>query len=110
MRSPGTEKGVRSAAQRRGVSRPGLTNERLVALFFAAVIMFTPPFLGIFNKTGSVLGIPVLYFYLFAAWAFLILLMALVMERTIEDADDEPVEGGPETIGANEPDQSGGRR
>jgi hypothetical protein len=69
------------------MSRPGLTHERLVALFLLGLLLFTPPFLGIFNQPDRILGLPVLYLYLFAAWTLLIVLMALVIESS------EPEEG-----------------
>ena len=70
------------------MSRPGLTHERLVALFLLGVFLFTPPFLGIFNTPGRILGLPSLYLYLFAAWTLLIVLVTLAIESS--DADDGP--------------------
>jgi hypothetical protein len=69
------------------MSRPGLTQERLVALFLLGVLLFTPPFLNIFNTPGRVLGLPSLYLYLFAAWTLLIVLVTLAIESS--DADEE---------------------
>jgi hypothetical protein len=82
------------------MSRPGLTHERLVALFLFGVLLFTPPFLGIFNSPARIAGLPVLYLYLFAAWTLLIVLVTLVIESS--DADEgsaraaEPQPGGSE--------------
>jgi hypothetical protein len=45
------------------------------------VVLFNFPVLALFNVSGTVLGVPVLYAYIFAAWAFLIALMAFVAER-----------------------------
>jgi Na+-driven multidrug efflux pump len=70
------------------LSRPGLTHERLVALFLLGVFLFTPPFLGIFNTPDRILGLPALYLYLFAAWTLLIVLVTLVIESS--DADEGP--------------------
>jgi hypothetical protein len=70
------------------MSRPGLTHERLVALFLLGVLLFTPPFLGIFNTPARILGLPSLYLYLFAAWTLLIVLVTLAIESS--DADDGP--------------------
>lgn len=67
--------------------RPGLTNERLTALFLLAVGLFTPPFLGIFNSPARMLGIPLLYLYLFIAWTLLIAVIALVVERADASSD-----------------------
>jgi hypothetical protein len=54
---------------------------RLVFLFMLGVLLFNYPLLALFNVQGSVLGVPVLYAYIFAAWGLLIALVALVMER-----------------------------
>jgi len=55
--------------------------QRLVALCMLGWVLFNYPLLAVFNVSGSILGIPVLYAYLFLVWALLILLMALVVER-----------------------------
>lgn len=52
-------------------------SQRLVALFALGVLLFTYPLLALFNGGGSVFGLPVLYAYLFSAWAVLILLLSL---------------------------------
>lgn len=70
------------------MSRPGLTHERLVALFLLGVLLFTPPFLGIFNTPDRILGLPTLYLYLFTAWTLLIVLVTLAIESS--DADEGP--------------------
>jgi hypothetical protein len=72
--------------------RPDRTHERLVALFLLGVLMFTPPLLALFNKATRVLGVPALYLYLFAAWAVVIALVALAVDRVTRD--DDPTEGG----------------
>ena len=56
-------------------------SQRLVALCLLGILLFSYPLLAVFNVQGSVLGIPVLYAYFFIAWAALIALMALVVER-----------------------------
>lgn len=68
------------------MTRPGLTHERLVALFLLGVLLFTPPFLGIFNTPDRIFGLPSLYLYLFAAWTLLIVLVTLAIESS--DADE----------------------
>ena len=64
------------------MSRPGLTRERLLALFLLGMLLFLSPFLGIFNTPGRILGLPSLYLYLFASWTLLIALVAVVIERS----------------------------
>ena len=39
------------------------------------------PLLAVFNVPGTLFGVPVLYAYFFLAWAALVALMALVIER-----------------------------
>jgi len=53
---------------------------RFVALCMLGVLLFNFPVLALFNVPGSVLGVPVLYAYIFVAWAVLIVLMALAAE------------------------------
>ena len=55
--------------------------QRFVALCMLGLVLFNFPVLALFNVAGTVLGVPVLYAYIFAAWALLIALMALVAER-----------------------------
>lgn len=54
---------------------------RLVALLCLGALAFGYPLLALFNLPGTVLGVPVLYAYLFAAWAALIGLIAAVVPR-----------------------------
>ena len=54
---------------------------RLVALFLAGALMFNYPLLALFDRADTAFGIPVLYVYIFGAWALLIALLALVVER-----------------------------
>jgi len=54
---------------------------RFVALCMLGLVLFNFPVLALFNVGSTVLGVPVLYAYIFAAWALLIALMALVAER-----------------------------
>ena len=55
---------------------------RLVGLFLLGCLLFTYPMLALFNVRATVFGVPLLYAYLFAAWALLIALVAVIMERT----------------------------
>lgn len=60
----------------------GRKSERLVALAFLGLLLFNYPLLSLFSSEGRVLGIPVLYAYLFAAWATVIALIALIVRRS----------------------------
>ena len=54
---------------------------RLVALCMLGCLLFNYPILALFNVPGALLGIPVLYAYVFFVWALLIALMALAVDR-----------------------------
>ena len=60
--------------------------ERLIAIFCLGVVLFSPLVIGIFDRGAGVgiFGVPLLYFYLFAGWALLIVLLASVIERSAE--------------------------
>jgi hypothetical protein len=53
-----------------------------VGLFLLGCLLFNYPMLALFNVRATVFGVPLLYAYLFAAWAALIVLVAFIMERT----------------------------
>ena len=54
--------------------------QRFVALCMFGILLFNYPILALFNVSGAVFGVPVLYAYMFIAWAALIALMAWVAE------------------------------
>lgn len=56
--------------------------ERLVALFLVGILLFNYPVLAVFNRAIDVAGIPLVYVYIFTAWAAFIALLALVIERS----------------------------
>lgn len=68
------------------IKSPEWRSERTVALFLLGAIATSPPFLAIFALDTSVFGIPILYAYLFAVWATLIALLA-VLSGTDTDVD-----------------------
>ena len=55
--------------------------QRLAALFILGWLLFSYPLVSLFNVGGTVAGIPTLYAYLFGAWAGLIALMIVIVER-----------------------------
>jgi hypothetical protein len=60
-------------------------NAHIGALALLGAVLFNPPLIEVFD-TGpfsTVGGVPLLYFYLFFAWALLIGLMAFVIERPL---------------------------
>ena len=57
--------------------RPEVRRERSLGLFLLGLLLFSPALLSIFGLERFLAGLPLLYLYLFAAWAALIALMAL---------------------------------
>ena len=61
-----------------------VTSRRLAALFAVGLVALFPPLLGMFNRPGTFLGIPILPLYLFTAWG------ALVLASWVLTRGDEP--------------------
>jgi hypothetical protein len=55
--------------------------QRLIGLCLLGFVLFNYPILALFNVPAFLFGIPVLYAWIFAAWAVLIAAMARVIER-----------------------------
>jgi hypothetical protein len=55
--------------------------QRLIALFLFGWSLFNFPLLSLFNRPATLWGIPLLYIYVFIAWAALIALVAWVAHR-----------------------------
>jgi hypothetical protein len=55
--------------------------QRMIALCMLGCVLFNFPILALFNVSDTLLGVPMLYAYIFIAWALLIALMAWVIER-----------------------------
>jgi hypothetical protein len=60
---------------------PGSTG-RLVAVAVLAFLLFTYPFVAVFDVPARVLGLPVLWAYLLTAWAAVIALVAWLSRRS----------------------------
>jgi hypothetical protein len=54
--------------------------QRLIALCMLGMLLFNYPLLALFNMPTTLFGVPMLYAYIFIAWAVLIALMALLAE------------------------------
>ena len=54
--------------------------DQLIGVFVLGVILFNPPLLDLFSGT-MLFGWPLLYIYIFAAWAAVIACAAIVVER-----------------------------
>ena len=55
--------------------------ERLVALALLGLLALNYPLVALFNHTTLVLGIPLLYLYLFVAWLVVIVLVARAISQ-----------------------------
>ncbi|WP_319525350.1 hypothetical protein [uncultured Desulfosarcina sp.] len=62
------------------------TAGRLIGLFLLGLLLFNFPLISLFNRPALLLGIPVLYFYLFAVWLLVILLMLLISRSKPDQA------------------------
>jgi len=63
------------------MNRSPLTGQRLLATFLLGCILLNYPLLFLFDLHASLLGIPLLYAYIFLAWGGLIALMAWIVEH-----------------------------
>ena len=52
-----------------------------VALFMLGCLLFNYPMLALFERPVAVLGVPLIYAYLFGAWLLLIALAAWIARR-----------------------------
>jgi hypothetical protein len=64
------------------LAHPSGRKERLAAAFLLGLLLFMPPLLAVASRDVLVAGIPLLYLWLFGGWLVLILIMALVVERS----------------------------
>jgi hypothetical protein len=75
--------------------------ERVAGLFLLGIVLFSPLMLSVFDRGAAVnlLGVPVLFIYIFSAWTLLIVLLACAVEARIPpeepSADDESENAGP---------------
>jgi hypothetical protein len=61
--------------------------ERLVGLLLLAAFLFSPVAIGFFQQPVLAGGIPALLLYVFAAWALVVVLLALVARGGPGDED-----------------------
>lgn len=54
-----------------------LKNRRLAGVFLLGWVLFNYPVLSLFNRNTTLLGIPLIYAYVFGAWALVIVLIML---------------------------------
>lgn len=60
------------------MTREKINGRRLVGLFLLSVLLFNYPLICLFNRPILIMGIPVLYLYLFGAWTLIIILMLII--------------------------------
>ena len=80
------------------MKRPGLVGERAIALFILAFLAFNPPILSIFSAEAFLFGLPLLYVYLFCAWAGIIALVGLqaaAAARSLDESGEPPTRRTP---------------
>jgi len=56
--------------------------QRLIAVAVLGALLFAPPLLSLFDHDSRIAGIPILYAYLFAAWALVIGLIAAAVRNS----------------------------
>lgn len=57
-----------------------ITGQRLVAVFLIGFVLLNYPILSLFDRPTELFGVPLLFLYVFAAWAGIIAVMAWVIE------------------------------
>ena len=63
------------------MKRSGMTGQRLTAIFMMGCVLLNYPILFLFSRETHLASVPLLYWYVFGAWASLIALMTWVIER-----------------------------
>ncbi len=58
-----------------------LLRQRMIGLFLLGVFLLYSPLLSVFDTNAELLGLPVIYIYLFSTWVALIALIAWLVER-----------------------------
>ncbi|SBT03854.1 conserved hypothetical protein [Candidatus Accumulibacter aalborgensis] len=61
-----------------------LAGDRLVAAFLVGCVLFNYPLLSVFDRDAEVFEIPLIFAYVFAAWAAVIALTAWAVERRVK--------------------------
>lgn len=58
--------------------------QKLIVLTLVLLIAFNLPILLLFDGTTVILGLPILYIYIFSVWLFSVLVSLLVLNRYYE--------------------------
>ncbi len=67
----------------------GIDAQRLLALFGLGWLLFNFPLLGLWDLDATVLGVPWLPAALFGVWLLLIAMVAWLMERPADSAQED---------------------
>ena len=62
--------------------KSSLKGQRLAALFLLGFLLLNYPLVSLFAGTTQIFGVPLLFIYVFVAWALMIALLALVVEHS----------------------------
>ena len=62
-----------------------LSAQRLLALFVAGWLLFDFPLLALWDREGTLFGLPVFPLLLFVVWVLLIAAIGLIAERAADD-------------------------
>ena len=66
-------------------------SKRLIGVFLLGCVLLNYPILSLFNRPTLFFGIPLLYVYVFAVWASLILLIYLGTRMRRKPAERRPL-------------------
>ena len=72
------------------MTRDSKISKRLAGLFLLGGTLFNYPLLSLFNLDMTVLGIPLLYGYIFGTWSLLIGICVLVTRVQPDTPEDQP--------------------
>lgn len=73
---------------------PTALREKLIALFALGVLLFSPPLMSLFNAAQEYFGLPLLYLYLFACWAILVISVAVMAHGRAQSRRREDPKSG----------------
>ena len=71
------------------MTRDSKINKRLVAIFLLGFTLLNYPLLSLFKPDALIIGLPLLYVYVFGVWCLLIGLTALVMATASKGSPDD---------------------
>jgi hypothetical protein len=76
------------------MTRDSKINKRLVAIFLLGFTLLNYPLLSLFKPDVRIIGLPLLYVYVFGVWCLLIGLTALVMATASQGSPDDSENSG----------------